>query len=124
MVLLKSEARSNAGGNGASSVKGEVNPLDDRLHRQDMSLDNSFDPKRQFAPAVALTSTARRSSSRAWGPRSPHEAQAEASRSALQEKGTPMHAPNTISVDKLDRLIGTPKCPTLIDVPGQRMRST
>src|SRR5215813_8200013 len=30
--------------------------------------------------------------------------------------GTPMYAPNTISIDKLVRLIGTPKCPTLIDV--------
>jgi rhodanese-related sulfurtransferase len=30
-----------------------------------------------------------------------------------------MHAPNTISVDKLVRLIGTPKCPTLIDVRAQ-----
>src|SRR5690349_24218387 len=27
-----------------------------------------------------------------------------------------MPAPNTISIDKLVRLIGTPKCPTLIDV--------
>src|SRR5262245_18659403 len=27
-----------------------------------------------------------------------------------------MPSPNTISVDKLARLIGTPKCPTLIDV--------
>jgi rhodanese-related sulfurtransferase len=30
-----------------------------------------------------------------------------------------MHAPNTISVDKLVRLIGTPKCPTLIDLRAQ-----
>src|SRR5262245_25445931 len=37
----------------------------------------------------------------------------------LPEKGTPMHAPNTISVDKLVRLVGTPKCPTLIDVRAQ-----
>ncbi|MGH7181565.1 MAG: rhodanese-like domain-containing protein [Nitrospiraceae bacterium] len=27
-----------------------------------------------------------------------------------------MPAPNTISIEKLVRLIGTPKCPTLIDV--------
>ena len=27
-----------------------------------------------------------------------------------------MPAPNTISIDKLVRLLGTPKCPTLIDV--------
>ena len=27
-----------------------------------------------------------------------------------------MPAPNTISIEKLIRLIGTPKCPTLIDV--------
>jgi rhodanese-related sulfurtransferase len=30
-----------------------------------------------------------------------------------------MSAPNTISIEKLDRLIGTPKCPTLIDVRAQ-----
>jgi rhodanese-related sulfurtransferase len=30
-----------------------------------------------------------------------------------------MHAPNIISIDKLVRLIGTPKCPTLIDVRTQ-----
>jgi len=30
-----------------------------------------------------------------------------------------MHAPKTISVEKLIRLIGTPKCPTLIDVRAQ-----
>src|SRR5262245_47313746 len=30
--------------------------------------------------------------------------------------GTPMYAQNTISIDKLVRLIGTLKCPTLIDV--------
>jgi rhodanese-related sulfurtransferase len=30
-----------------------------------------------------------------------------------------MAAPNTISIDKLVRLIGTPKCPVLIDVRGQ-----
>ena len=30
-----------------------------------------------------------------------------------------MHAPNTISIDKLVRLIGTPKCPTLIDLRAQ-----
>ena len=30
-----------------------------------------------------------------------------------------MSAPNTISIDKLVRLIGTPKCPTLIDVRAQ-----
>ena len=27
-----------------------------------------------------------------------------------------MPAPNTISIDKLVRLLGTPKCPTLIDI--------
>jgi hypothetical protein len=30
-----------------------------------------------------------------------------------------MAAPNTISIDKLVRLIGTPKCPTLVDVRPQ-----
>jgi len=30
-----------------------------------------------------------------------------------------MTAPNTISIDKLVRLIGTPKCPVLVDVRGQ-----
>jgi rhodanese-related sulfurtransferase len=30
-----------------------------------------------------------------------------------------MSAPNTISIEKLDRLIGTPKCPVLIDVRAQ-----
>jgi rhodanese-related sulfurtransferase len=30
-----------------------------------------------------------------------------------------MAAPNTISIDKLVRLIGTPKCPALVDVRGQ-----
>src|SRR4029078_734999 len=30
-----------------------------------------------------------------------------------------MAAPNTISIDKLVRLIGTPKCPVLVDVRGQ-----
>jgi rhodanese-related sulfurtransferase len=30
-----------------------------------------------------------------------------------------VHAPNTISVDKLVRLIGTPKSPTLVDVRAQ-----
>ena len=30
-----------------------------------------------------------------------------------------MSAPNTISIDKLVRLIGTPKCPVLVDVRGQ-----
>ena len=30
-----------------------------------------------------------------------------------------MPAPNTISIEKLVRLIGTPKCPTLIDVRPQ-----
>ena len=30
-----------------------------------------------------------------------------------------MAAPNTISIDKLIRLIGTPKCPMLVDVRGQ-----
>ena len=30
-----------------------------------------------------------------------------------------MHAPNTISVEKLVRLVGTPKCPALIDVRAE-----
>ena len=30
-----------------------------------------------------------------------------------------MAAPNTISIDKLVRLIGTPKCPVLVDVRAQ-----
>src|SRR6478736_797433 len=30
-----------------------------------------------------------------------------------------MTAPNTISIDKLVRLIGTPKCPLVVDVRGQ-----
>jgi rhodanese-related sulfurtransferase len=30
-----------------------------------------------------------------------------------------MRAPNTISVEKLLRLVGTPKCPTLIDVRAE-----
>jgi hypothetical protein len=30
-----------------------------------------------------------------------------------------MYAPNTISLEKLVRLIGTPKCPTLIDLRAQ-----
>ena len=30
-----------------------------------------------------------------------------------------MAAPNIISIDKLVRLIGTPKCPVLVDVRGQ-----
>jgi hypothetical protein len=30
-----------------------------------------------------------------------------------------MAAPNTISIDKLVRLIGTPKCPVLVDVRPQ-----
>src|SRR5690242_9755004 len=33
----------------------------------------------------------------------------------MQEKGNAMTAPNTISIDKLVRLVGTPKCPMLID---------
>jgi rhodanese-related sulfurtransferase len=35
------------------------------------------------------------------------------------EKERTVSAPNTISIEKLVRLIGTPKCPTLIDVRAQ-----
>src|SRR5262249_20715507 len=34
----------------------------------------------------------------------------------MQEKGNAMTAPNTISIDRLIRLVGTLKCPMLIDV--------
>src|ERR1700687_4741500 len=47
--------------------------------------------------------------------RSPHEATAEASRPALS-KGRAMSSINAISAEKLARLIGTPKCPALVDV--------
>src|SRR3954469_4181722 len=42
---------------------------------------------------------------------------AQASRPALLQRGRIVMSPiNTISIDKLARLIGTPKCPALIDV--------
>ena len=63
----------------------------------------------------SLTSRAARSSIQPWGPRSPHEAQAEASRSAPRE-GTHYACAEHYFRRKLLRLVGTPKCPTLIDV--------
>src|SRR3954454_22021481 len=42
---------------------------------------------------------------------------AQVSRPALLQRGRIVMSPiNTISIDKLARLIGTPKCPVLIDV--------
>src|ERR1700675_1964193 len=49
------------------------------------------------------------------GKRSPHEATAEVSRPARCQ-GRPMSSINSIASEKLARLIGTPKCPALIDV--------
>jgi Rhodanese-like domain len=50
---------------------------------------------------------------------SPRGARPKLAFRSIQEKGRTMAAPNTISVDKLVRLIGTPKCPLLVDVRPQ-----
>src|SRR5215218_8344645 len=47
--------------------------------------------------------------------RSPHEATAEESRPA-RSRGRAMSSVNTISIEKLARLLGTPGCPALIDI--------
>ncbi len=49
------------------------------------------------------------------GKRSPHEASAEESRPGLHQ-GRVMSSINAIPPEKLVRLVGTPKCPALIDV--------
>jgi len=49
------------------------------------------------------------------GKRSPHEASAEESRPGLHQ-GRAMSSINAIPPEKLVRLVGTPKCPALIDV--------
>jgi len=46
----------------------------------------------------------------------PTRRHAEASRPGLFPRGRAMSSINTISVDKLARLIGTPKCPVIVDV--------
>ena len=47
----------------------------------------------------------------------PHEATAQVRvPMVLTRKGTPVPAPDSISRDKLQKLIGTPRCPVLIDV--------
>src|SRR5436305_10402711 len=51
-----------------------------------------------------------------WGTRSPHEATCRSIASAQTYGRTPMSTLNTISIDKLVRLMGTPACPSLIDV--------
>ena len=69
---------------------------------------------------VSLTTDEGPSSIQPWGPRSPHEAQGRSiAFHSAAEKGRTMPAPNTISVEKLVRLIGTPKCPMLIDVRSE-----